>query len=420
VLAARLVVNTATVVFLGIRRHTQGGRYSMISDVRVTPRVRAAYRAKPRWLLAGALAMLATIAGPATAQTTTSTIRGYVRAGNAAPITDAQIAARSLELNQTRSVVTNASGFYSIPGLRPGRYEVTIRRIGFTAQTRAIDVADAQTVTLDVQLQDAATQLSTVTVTATASQTAQTSEVGTNVSREQIQNLPTFDRNFLDLARLAPGMTATAVNNTDKFIASGGQPPEAINLFVDGATYKNDVLRGGVAGQDASKGNPFPQGAVQEFRVITQNYKAEYQKAGSAIITATTRSGGNAWEGDAFAFGIGKSWVKPDAVSESRGDTRPAYKRLQTGGSLGGPIAKDKLYFFGTYELNARDNPEYVRFGGDSSLVPPALLNSFRPYLGQYTSEFREHLGFGKLTWTPSGRSTIDLSATIRASHRRS
>jgi hypothetical protein len=386
----------------------------MISDVRVTPRARAAYRANPRWLLAGALAMLATIAGPATAQTTTSTIRGYVRAGNAAPITDAQIAARSLELNQTRSVVTNASGFYSIPGLRPGRYEVTIRRIGFTAQTRAIDVPIAQTVTLDVQLQDAATQLSTVTVTATASQTAQTSEVGTNVSREQIQNLPTFDRNFLDLARLAPGMTATAVNNTDKFIASGGQPPEAINLFVDGATYKNDVLRGGVAGQDASKGNPFPQGAVQEFRVITQNYKAEYQKAGSAIITATTRSGGNAWEGDAFAFGIGKSWVKPDAVSESRGDTRPAYKRLQTGGSLGGPIAKDKLYFFGTYELNARDNPEYVRFGGDSSLVPPALLNSFRPYLGQYTSEFREHLGFGKLTWTPSGRSTIDLSATIR------
>ena len=181
--------------------------------------------------------------------------------------------------------------------------------------------------TLDVQLQEAAAQLSAVAVTADAAQTSQTSEVGTNVTREQIQSLPTFDRNFLDLARLAPGMTATAVNNTDKFLASGGQPPEAVNLFVDGATYKNDVLRGGVAGQDASKGNPFPQGAVQEFRVITQNYKAEYQKAGSAIITATTRSGGNMWEGDAFAFGIGKSWVKPRCAV---GGTRRHAPRIQT------------------------------------------------------------------------------------------
>jgi hypothetical protein len=204
----------------------------MISDVRVTPRARAAYRANPRWLLAGALAMLATIAGPATAQTTTSTIRGYVRAGNAAPITDAQIAARSLELNQTRSVVTNASGFYSIPGLRPGRYEVTIRRIGFAAQTRAIDVPIAQTVTLDVQLQDAATQLSTVTVTATASQTAQTSEVGTNVSREQIQNLPTFDRNFLDLARLAPGIPrrpSTTRTSSSRPVASHRKPSTSLS-----------------------------------------------------------------------------------------------------------------------------------------------------------------------------------------------
>jgi hypothetical protein len=265
-----------------------------------------------------------TVGMPVVAQTTTGGIRGYVRGPNATVITDAQISALNLELGQTRATTANSSGFYNIPGLRPGRYEVTIRRLGFAPQSRTIDVPIAQTVTLDVQLQEAATQLSTVAITAdAAAQTAQTSEVGTNVTKEQIRSLPTFDRNFLDLARLAPGMTATAVNNTDKFLASGGQPPEAVNLFVDGATYKNDVLRGGVAGQDASKGNPFPQGAVQEFRVITQNYKAEYQKAGSAIITATTRSGGNLWEGDAFAYGIGKSYVARDALSASRGDPRP-------------------------------------------------------------------------------------------------
>lgn len=386
----------------------------MTKDVRIARRAHTARDATARWVIAGAFACLATMTSPAGAQTTTGGIRGYVRGPNAIPITDAQISARNAELGQTRTALTNSSGFYNVPGLRPGQYELTVRRLGFTAQSRTIAVPIAQTVTFDVQLQEAATQLSAVSVTADAAQSSQTSEVGTNVSREQIQNLPSIDRNFLDLARLAPGMTATAVNNSDKFIASGGQPPEAVNLFVDGATYKNDVLRGGVAGQDASKGNPFPQGAVQEFRVITQNYKAEYQKAGSAIITATTRTGGNLWEGDAFAFGIGKSYVARDALASSRGDPRPNFKRLQAGGSLGGPIAKDKLFFFGTYELNARDEPEYVRFGGDSTKVPSALLNTFRPYLGQFTSEFREHLGFGKLTWAQSSRSTVDASVTLR------
>ena len=382
----------------------------MSSEVRIPPR----RRMTPRWLLAGALAALTSVATAASAQTITGSIRGHVRAANDAPITDAQISARNVELGQTRGVTTNASGFYNLAGLRPGQYEMTIRRIGFTPQTRTVQVPIAQVVTIDVTLQEAATTLAAVAITATAAQTAQTSEIGTNVSREQIQNLPTFDRNFLDLARLAPGITATAVNSSDKFISAGGQPPEAVNLFVDGATYKNDVLRGGVAGQDASKGNPFPQGAVQEFRVITQNYKAEYQKASSAIITATTRSGGNQWEGDAFAFGIGKAYVARDAIAVQRGDPRPDYKRLQLGGSIGGPIAKDKLFFFGTYELNARDEPQYVRFGGDSSKVPSALLSTFRPYLGQFTSEFREHLGFGKLTWAKSARSTVDASVNIR------
>jgi hypothetical protein len=180
----------------------------MISDVRLTPRKRAVDRPAARWLLAGAFALLVPLT--ADAQTTTGSIRGYVRGPNATPITDAQISARNTELGQTRAAGTNSSGFYSIPGLRPGRYEVTVRRLGFSAQSRAVDVPIGQTVTFDVQLQEAATQLSGVTVTADAAQQTKTSEVGTNVTREQIRNLPTFDRNFLDLARLAPGITATA------------------------------------------------------------------------------------------------------------------------------------------------------------------------------------------------------------------
>ena len=203
------------------------------------------------------------------------------------------------------------------------------------------------------------------------------------------------------------------MNNTNKFFSAGGQAPEMVNVFVDGATYKNDVLRGGVAGQDQSKGNPFPQGAVQEFRVLTQNYKAEYQKAASAIITATTRSGGNEGRRTCSPRGIGKIYVARDAIAVARNDPRPDFKRLRAGGSLGGPIVRDKLFFFGTYELNARDEPATIRLGGDSASLPAALSN-LRQFTGPATSEFREHLGFGKLTWAQSDRSTVDASLNIR------
>ena len=370
-----------------------------------------------RWLVrtvALPALMLAVWSAGGGAQTTTGAIRGYTRDPAGAPIEGAQITTRNVQMNVSRNTLSNASGFYNVAGLRPGAYDVTIRRIGFAPQTRAVQVQIGQTLDLDVQLSQTATAIQGVTVTATttATQETRTSEVGTNVSRDQIQNLPNFERNVLDFASLAPGISPQAVNSTNKVISAGGQPPEAVNLFIDGATYKNDVLRGGVAGQDASKGNPFPQSAVQEFRVITQNYKAEYQKASSAIITATTRSGGNQWEGDLFASGVGNSYVAKDAFAAQKGLTRPNYKRLQAGASLGGPIAKDKLFFFGSYELNFRNEPQYVTLGGNASQAPAGL--NPQQYTGQFQSRFREHLGFGKLTWAKSDRSTIDVSADFR------
>ena len=386
----------------------------MTSGVRIASPRRSPNHAARRAFLIGAVAALAAIAPPTQAQTTTGNIRGYVRGPNNTAVPDAQVAARDPAMGTNRGTVSNTSGFYSLAGLRPGNYELTVRRIGFTPQTRTVTVGIGQTLTVDFSIQQAAAQIAAVQVVATPTETARTSEVGTNVSEEQIQRLPNFERNFLDLARLAPGITPTAVNSTDKFISAGGQPAEAVNVFVDGATYKNDVLLGGVVGQDASKGNPFPQGAVQEFRIITQNYKAEYQKAASAIITATTRSGTNQWEADAFAFGVGKSYVARDAFSASRGDPRPDYQRLQAGGSIGGPLVQNKLFLFGTYEFNGRNEPEYVRLGGDTLFAPPSLVSSLQPLTGQSTSEFREHLGFGKLTWAKSDRSTVDLSGSLR------
>ena len=378
------------------------------------------------WRFAGAL-RTACLAAPlaavtalspmtAEAQTATGNLRGYVTGAGQTPIGDVTVLARNLDNNQQRGTQTNASGFFYIGGLRPGRYELTVRRVGLTPQTRAVQVTIGQTVDANFALAESAVTLQAVTVTAARpEETTRTSEIGTNVSQAQIQNLPNFERNFLDIARLAPGITATSVNSTDKKISAGGQPAEAINIFFDGATYKSYVLSGGVVGQDASKGYPFPQDAVQEFRVVTQNYKAEYQKAGSAIITATTRSGTNEFELGAFGFNVNNKYVAPDAITAARNGQRPQYKRWQAGASVGGPIQKDRLFYFLTYELNQRTEPAAVRLGGDSLFVPAPLLANLRTYEGGFSQEFTEHLGFGKLTWNASDRHTVDVSFSARA-----
>lgn len=365
-------------------------------------------------LVVGAIVLLGAAIAPAAAQTSTGNLRGYITGTGGTPVEGAQITARYLQGGQPRLATTNAAGFFYLGGLRPGEYDVNVRRVGLAPQTRVVSVPIGETVDLPLTLTETAVQLTAVQVQATSGTTTRTSEVGTDISRAQIANLPNFERNILDLARLAPGITAQDVNSTDKVISAGGQPPEAINIFVDGASYKNDVLRGGVVAQDASKGNPFPEGAVQEFRVITQNFKAEYQKAASLIITATTRTGGNDVEGDAFVYGVGKSYVARDAFTRRVGGPRPQYDRLQAGASLGGPIARDKLFFFGTYELNFRDEPAYIRLGGDSLKVPAALRQQLDGFTGQQAQQFREHLGFGKLSWVASPRSTVDASVNIR------
>jgi hypothetical protein len=366
-------------------------------------------------MLAMAIALVGIVSGSLLAQTSTSNIRGYITGPGGAPVSDAQVVARLTATNETRGTQTNDAGYYYIGGLRPGEYVITVRRVGVQPQTRPVTMRIGETLDLNVSTSEVATQLATVQVTSAATgTTTKTSEVGTNITREQISNLPNFERNVLDLAKLTPGMSAQNVNSTDKVLASGGQPPEAVNIFVDGASYKNDVLRGGVVGQDASKGNPFPQGAIDQFRVLTQNYKAEYQKAASVVIVATTKSGGNVPEADVFVYGVGKAYVAKDAFTAQRGGARPNYQRLQAGANIGGPIIKDKLFYFGTYELNFRDEPAYILLGPDTLFAPPALVTSLRTFTGQQAQQFREHLGLGKLTFNASERNTFDGSFTIR------
>ena len=234
-----------------------------------------------------------------------------------------------------------------------------------------------------------------------------TSQVATNITAEQIRNLPQNDRNFLNFAALAPGVRVNAGSETTKEVTAGALPGFNTNVFIDGVSYKNDILLGGVVGQDSSRGNPFPQNAVQEFRVLTQNFKAELEKASSAAITAVTKSGGNVWTGDVFLLYQDKSLVAQDAFAEERGEEKPTYERFQGGASVGGPLILNKLTFFGSYEYNRQNRDKSVFLGGQT-IRPARDLSSF---LGTFESPFRSHLGFAKLSYQPT-RQHASTSAT--------
>src|SRR5438093_770359 len=357
------------------------------------------------------------------AQTTTGTVRGYVKDQNGTAAADAEVQARQVETGIVRSTTAHADGSYILPGLTPGNYELSVRKIGFTPQRRQVTVQIGATQLVDFTIQAGAVELQAVTVEAAPVVELRTSEVATNVTPQQIQQLPTPSRNFLDLAALAPGITVSEdrVNSIGfRTFSAGGGTANQVNVFVDGTSLKNDLTGGGVAGQDASRGNPFPRNAIQEYRVITQNFKAEYQKASSAIVTATTRSGTNNWTGDALFGYQNNGLVALDSFQRATvGFAKPSYTRSLAALSVGGPLQRDRLFFFGSYEGNYQNRTNLVSFDTSRGLPPTGAFPqldtvNLSQYNGNFTSPFRETMVFGKLSYAASAHSSAELSVSTR------
>lgn len=386
------------------------------------------------------IALLATsllTAVPAHAQLTTATIRGQV-ATSAAAAPGAVVTATSVDNGSVRRATAGPDGSYVLTGLQPGTYDISFAAAGGASVTRRVIVSVGQTATLDVDTATGAaqpvdeaaatTEGDTIIVTGTRLVETRTSEVGTNVTDDQIENLPQNNRNFLNFATLAPGIRVNQSEFRQTFSAGGvgadrngdsfGGPQ--VNVFIDGVSLKSNVNQGGIVGQDVSRGNPFSQLAVREFRVLTSNFKAEFEDAGTAIITAVTKSGTNQFRGEAFGSYQNESLISTDfLVKRSQREQpqldidEPKLKRKQYGAGFGGPIIQDNLFFFASYEANLQDRANTVLPGGTEAIqaLVPFDVNEFR---GSFGSPFREHLGFGKLTWQAADNQLVELSASIR------
>lgn len=354
-------------------------------------------------------------------QSTTGTLRGNVTDETGGSLPGATVTATNDDTGFSRSATTASSGFYNI-SLVPGPYSVVIALPSFATVTGKLRIQVGETQAFDVRMNLEARATAAVSVTAEAPIIeTKSNEIATNVSEHQIENLPQGSRNFLNFAALAPGVRVSDDVNNKQVNAAGAEGFNT-NVFIDGTSYKNDVLLGGVIGQDSSKGNPFPQNAVQEFRVMTQNFKAEYEKAGTAVITAVTKSGTNRFSGDVFAYYQNKNLVARspflgprrtcNAAGVCTGTADPDYTRWQGGFDFGGPIINDKVHFYASYELNDQNRANTVILGGQP--LPQAIHDRLAAFQGTFTSPFRENLAFGKLSWQAGSNQLIDVSGFYR------
>src|SRR3954468_15902208 len=306
-----------------------------------------------KWLLsvASILALLV-FAGTASAQN--AQISGVLKDQSGGILPGATVVAKNVETGLTRSAVTEPTGEFRVPALPPGTYSVTAELQGFGKETRPdIVLVIEQNAVINFMLKPAAVA-EAVTVTGESPLVDTTkSDVSTSVSTQQIQDLPVASRRWIDLAMLTPG---TSQDNIRGFFYRG-------NVNIGGGTreYSNGFIVDGVNNTWAEMGEPrqnFAMDAIQEFKVSTSNYKAEYGLATGGLLTVLTKSGTNQMHGSGLAF-FRDSRITAEEYPQKQlditqnvpaGTNKPLYHRYQYGGTVGGPIVQNKTHFFVAYE----------------------------------------------------------------------
>ena len=370
------------------------------------------HRRPTRTLLSCALASCLVLAAPQVfAQSANGSLRGQVTS-QAGPAADATITATNLANGTVRSVTSSATGGYTLAGLPPGTYRIDVSAAGATT-SRTVTVQVGQQATLDLAVGADATTLAAVEVTGSYLPETKTSEIATYITPQQIDALPQVNRNYLSYADIAPGAQFITNQDGSTQLRSGAQSASGVNVFIDGVSQKSYTLPGGVGGQDSSRGNPFPQSAIGEYKIITQNYKAEFDQISSAAIVAATRGGSNEFHGELFydRFTEDMRATTPREYRDSDGEKTEQLDE-QYGLSFGGPILRDRLHYFVAYEGKQIVSPRDITpgLGVPVSALPPELQSQVRPT----TAPFEENLYFGRLDFAASDNSFFDFSLKYR------
>src|SRR5947199_5596082 len=330
--------------------------------------------------------ILALFVTGAPAQTvTTGSISGVVTDQSGGVVPDITVTATSPNLIQPQSATTGPDGRYSIFNLPPGKYMVTAEaQKGFVKiQQGNIDVNLGKTATGDLQLQLSGVTAE-VSVTAAAPVDVVQTTIGSNVSTDQCSSFPAA-RTVQGLYTIAPSATRSGLRDAsgrdrDPSIAGSSGPEN--NYILDGVSVSDPALGGG--------GANLPFEFVQEVEIKTGAYGAEYGKSTGGIFNVITKSGGNEFHGDIFGYGTTKGLVRGVKNFPFTGASANGFSEIDAGGDIGGPIKKDKLWFFGAFNPQRRTNYYLTQ-----TFFQPAQNKVSIPFYA------------GKITWALNNKNTL-------------
>jgi len=293
---------------------------------------------------------------PAHAQVAGGALSGTITDPSDRYVPQAQISIRNVATGITTTVTTNSDGFYIAANLLPGEYQVTISAKGFDTEVKSgirITVGSQQVFDLALRIGTISHKVE-VSTDAPAVQTT-SSEISATVNATTVRELPLNGRSWTDLAALQPGVDTIQTQPTFAVGADRGNRGFGQQLTISGARpQQNNYRLDGTSINDYANGAPgsvlggnLGVDAIQEFSVLTSNYSAEYGKTSGGVVNAVTRSGTNALHGSVYEF-LRNSAL--DARNFFDGPKIPSFKRNQFGGAIGGPIIKNRTFFFADYE----------------------------------------------------------------------
>ncbi len=311
------------------------------------------------------------------AQLGTSGVSGVVLDPNGAALVNANVTIKNKATGQTRETTSGTDGIYKLQNLAPAVYEVRVTAQGFApAHVDNISVGVGEIPTINVSLKITGTsEILEISASDAIGVDTTTSQVSSSISDRTLANLPLNGRNFLELAFLLPGNRPAPnfdpTKTTTIEVSSAGQLGRGGNLAVDGADNNDDVVGGTLQN--------FPQDGVQEFQIITNRFSADIGRSASSAINIVTKGGSNGFHGAAgFYFRHDALSALPATLDRNVVSTlgRPDFDREQYAGSLGGPIKRDKAWFFTAFEYRKQDA---VILTGVRDLATQSVLNSFSP-----------------------------------------
>jgi hypothetical protein len=299
-------------------------------------------------LVGGITLGLLLAASPAFAQLGTGDLRGKVVDSQGAVLPGVAVVATNEGSGQYRETVSSGDGTFSMIALIPGSYSVTAELSGFKKYQRTgvrVEVGKAFSIEIPLSVGGIEEQ---VTVTAESPLVDTSSkQIGGVVTSQELQDIPSINRNFTTYLGTLPGVTAFI--STDSFgadsIRINGQGTQNVNYTLDGAG-NNDTFNGGNGGAQART----PVEAVQEFQLLTSQFDAEFGASSGGVVNAVSKSGTNSYRGVAFYFNANQDMTAQNYFAAKQNLPKADAKQMQFGGNIGGPIIKDKLHFFANLE----------------------------------------------------------------------